>query len=305
MAFPPPLPARLGADRLDWAREKDGWPNAAHSRFIRCRPHDWHVQEAGQGRTLLLLHGAGGATQSWRALFPILAQHHHVVAPDLPGQGFSRLGTRLRLAPGPLAEDLATLCATEGWRPAAIIGHSAGGVLALELAERLGTRQVIGLNAALGQFEGVAGWLFPLMAKMMALNPLIPPLLARMAGGEARARELLESTGSTLDPLGIALYRRLMADKAHIDGTLAMMAQWDIRPLLARLEAITTDTVLMAGEADGTVPPEVSRRAAERMPNARYLGFPARGHLMHEDAAGEIAAAILAAVASREARAAS
>ncbi|MEM1065030.1 MAG: alpha/beta fold hydrolase BchO [Pseudomonadota bacterium] len=290
---------------MDWAREKETWPNAAHSRFIRCRPHDWHVQVAGRGDTLLLLHGAGGATQSWRALFPILAQSHHVVAPDLPGQGFTRLGTRLRLAPAPLAEDIVALCAAEGWRPTAIVGHSAGGVLALELAERLGSPQVIGLNAALGQFEGAAGWLFPLMAKMMALNPLIPPLLARMAGGESRARELLESTGSKIDPLGIALYRRLMADKAHIDGTLAMMAQWDIRPILARLETMKTHVVLMAGEADGTVPAEVSRRAAERIPNSRYLGFPALGHLMHEDAANDVAVAITAALAGQEARAAS
>lgn len=279
---------------MDWARDREIWPNAAHSRFVDVKPHRWHVQEAGVGPTILLLHGAGGATQSWRNLLPLLSKAAHVVAPDLPGQGFTKMGTRQRCGMVQMAQDLARLCDHEDWHPALIVGHSAGVPLALQLTAQVGDPPVIGLNAALGNFEGVAGWLFPLMAKMMALNPMIPPLLARLAGGEDRTRELLATTGSILDPLGVALYSRLMSDKGHIDGTLTMMSQWNIDPLLARLPTIETPTTLLVGSLDGTVPPETSHRAARQMPHATVKAFDGLGHLMHEEAAPLIADEILA-----------
>ena len=49
----------------------------------------WHVQVAGDGPVLLLLHGTGAATHSWRDLLPLLAERFTVVAPDLPGHGRS------------------------------------------------------------------------------------------------------------------------------------------------------------------------------------------------------------------------
>ncbi len=277
---------------MDWSRDGAIWPNANASRFIDAKPHRWHVQESGSGNTILLLHGAGGATQSWRGLFPLLAQEFHVIAPDLPGQGFTRLGTRLRCGLRPMAEDLARLCNAEGWAPTLIVGHSAGAALALELTRHLTPDAVIGINAALGKFEGVAGWLFPLMAKFMAINPVIPPLLARMAGGNARVTELLASTGSNIDAQGQTLYRRLMTDAGHIDGTLAMMSQWSIDPLLARLESIATPVHLIVGDRDGTVQPDVSARAAARLPHAKLTTLPGLGHLAHEEAPHRLAALI-------------
>ena len=278
---------------MDWGRDGGTWPNREASRFASVKPHLWHVQEAGRGETILLLHGAGGATQSWRGLLPILAEGAHVVAPDLPGQGFTRLGARLRLGLRPMAEDIAQLCASEGWEPDLIVGHSAGAVLALELARHLSPRGVVGINAALGTFEGVAGWLFPLMAKFMAINPLMPPLLARFAGNERRVAELLEATGSDIGPEGVELYRRLMTDSGHLDGTLAMMSQWHIERFLERLPEVMVPVRLIVGAADGTVDPEVSRRAAKRIPGAELVEIDGRGHLVHEEVPGEVAPLIL------------
>lgn len=282
---------------MDWARDRAIWPNADASRFVDVKPHRWHVQDAGQGPVVLLIHGAGGATQSWRALFPLLAEAHRVVAIDLPGQGFTRRGTRLRCGLTPMAEDVTRLMEAEALQPDVIVGHSAGAALALEMARQGNAPAVVGINAALGTFEGVAGWLFPLMAKFMALNPAIPPLLARMAGGEARVAELLRSTGSDIGPEGIALYRRLMTDSGHIDGTLSMMAQWNIEPLLRDLPNISTRTLLVTGSDDATVPPKVSRDAAARLPSATYDEIAGTGHLVHEEAPQIVADKIAAFVA--------
>jgi magnesium chelatase accessory protein len=277
---------------MDWARDGRDWPNREMSRFVGVRPHRWHVQEAGAGPTILLLHGAGGATQSWRHLLPLLARTHHVVAPDLPGQGFTRAGTRQRNTLARMAEDVGALCADQGWRPELIVGHSAGGALALELTGTLRPRGIVGINPALGTFEGMAGWLFPMMAKLLSLNPFVPVLFSRMAASEKRIAELLVSTGSTIDAEGVALYHRLASDRAHVDGTLAMMAQWDVEMLAERLAFIDTPCLFLVGEKDGTVPPRVAREAAARMPEAQVRGWEGRGHLLHEEAAGEVAEAI-------------
>ncbi|MAU52453.1 MAG: magnesium chelatase [Roseovarius sp.] len=275
---------------MDWARDLPGWPLSHLSRRVASRPHRWHVQETGTGPTLLLLHGAGASSHSFRALIPALAEDHHVVALDLPGHGFTALGTRARSGLGPMAEDIAALCRAEGWTPHAVIGHSAGAAAALQMARVAGPPlpRIVGLNAALDRFDGVAGWLFPMLAKLLALNPLTA--LAFAAGGNrmARARRLIESTGSHLDEEGLALYARLIGDRAHVDGTLQMMAQWDVAGLDAALPQIAAPCLLITGERDRAVPPSVSGRAATRLPRARHLSLPELGHLAHEESPAQV-----------------
>ncbi len=71
-------------DRPAFAREGRDWPNREASRFVTAGGLTWHVQEAGEGPVLLLVHGTGAATHSWRGLMPLLARDFRVIAPDLP-----------------------------------------------------------------------------------------------------------------------------------------------------------------------------------------------------------------------------
>jgi magnesium chelatase accessory protein len=273
----------------------ENWPNAQASRFVDCRPHRWHVQVAGTGPTLLLLHGAGGATISFRDLLPALARDFRVVAPDLPGHGFTRMGTRQRQGLDHMAADLSALLAQEGLTPDLIAGHSAGGAVALRLATLLPVPPVgvVGINAALSPFPGMAGWLFPMMAKALAASPLTA-LAVSLTSSQGNLRSLLRGTGSDIDEEGVLLYRRLVADRGHVEGTLAMMAQWKLDRLIDALPAIDLPVLLLAAENDRAVPPEVSRDAAARLPQARVAPMPGLGHLAHEEAPGDIAARIAA-----------
>jgi len=276
------------------------WPHRAASRQVRVLPHDWHVQVSGSGPDLLLLHGAGASGHSFRKLVPLLGGYRLVV-PDLPGHGFTRAGNRARLGIDPMAEDLARLCAEQGWHPVAILGHSAGAALALRLAELLPVppRALVGINAALGTFEGVAGWLFPKLARLLAATPLMGRLLAGAPGAQGRVERVLGSTGSKLDHEGLRLYQTLMASPAHLDCTLAMMAQWDLEPLIARLPRTRPPVLLVAAEGDRAVPPAVSRRAVDLIPVASFASVPRYGHLVHEEAPGQVASLILPWLAAR------
>lgn len=274
---------------MDWSRDLASWPLSHLSHRVTSRPHQWHVQEDGTGETVLLLHGAGGSTHSWRDILPLLAARYHVVAIDLPGHGFTRLGSRGRCSLPLMSRDILALCDARGWTPRAIIGHSAGAAIALSLAEHIGrdaarpAPAVLGVNAALGRFDGVASWLFPLLAKVLALNPLTASVFAMGRDHQARARRLIESTGSTLNAEGYALYARLIADRTHVDGTLQMMAQWSTDALNDRFGAIMAPCLLIGCARDKAVAPRISEDAAKRLGNARYLGLPDLGHLAHEE----------------------
>jgi magnesium chelatase accessory protein len=79
-------------DRLDW-------PNRDGSSFVAAGGIHWHVQRLGDPARprLLLLHGTGAATHSFRDLAPLLANDFSVLALDLPGYGFTGQPTRAGL----------------------------------------------------------------------------------------------------------------------------------------------------------------------------------------------------------------
>lgn len=274
------------------------WPLAHLSRFTRAGPHDWHVQEDGDGPLLLLIHGAGGGTQSFRHLFPLLTPSHRVAMFDLPGQGFTRPGAQRRFGLDPMAEDIAALMDAEGWTPMAIIGHSAGAALALRLAEMGRCDRVVGINAAISNFSGVAGVLFPLMAKALAAMPFVADIFTANAARPGSVERLIAGTGSDIAAEDLEFYRRLVSDRRHVSGTLSMMAQWRLDGLLSRLPALKADVLFVTGAGDKAVPPDVSAKMATRMPNARHIGLDGLGHLAHEEDAVRVLTTIAPFLAS-------
>jgi len=271
------------------------WPGRAYSRLVPCKPHRWHVQAVGQGPDVLLIHGAGGSTHSWARLAPLLAETHRVIMLDLPGQGFTRSPKGRARLPD-VAADIAALAGQEGWRPQMIIGHSAGAAVALEMVRKgLATPEaVVLINGALEDFEGPAGWLFPMMAKVLALNPFTGLLISQGSGGAAQVRRIIASTGSDLDDEALALYGRLIQRKSHVDGTLAMMAQWSLDALRRALPTISVPTLILHGEQDGAVPLRIAERAATAMPNAKLVVLPGIGHLAQEECPERVAEEIRA-----------
>jgi magnesium chelatase accessory protein len=280
----------------DWEVEGRDWPNRETSRFVVAGDLRWHVQIMGQGPPLLLLHGTGAATHSWRDLAPLLSTHYTIVAPDLPGHGFTDLDSRRAQTPTRMAARLTTLLSVLDVRPVALIGHSAGAAIAVRMALDGGAkpRSIISLNGALTPFEGVNGVIFPALAKMLFLNPLTEAFMAWRAANPAAVARIIAGTGSYLDSRGIDLYVRLMRCQRHVGAALSMMANWDLRPLQRDAARLDAHLVMMAAGGDRAVPPSVAHDFRRRVPNATVLDLPGLGHLAHEEAPGQLAKAILA-----------
>lgn len=273
--------------RLDWDRDGADWPNRAASGFVSAGGLRWHVQRMGAGPQILMLHGTGASTHSWRRLLPLLARDHEVVAPDLPGHGFTDPLPARRLSLPGMADAVSALATQLGVRPAIIVGHSAGAAIAIRMTldGRAAPASIVSLNGALLPiWTGFTAPFFTSVAKLLALNPFAPMLFARRARNPAVVDRLLRGTGSALADEDVRFYRRLAAAPSHVAGALGMMAGWDLKTFERDLGRLKTPLVLVTGENDGMVPADNAFDVRRRTPSARIVMLPGLGHLAHEEA---------------------
>ncbi|MFM2041670.1 MAG: magnesium-chelatase 30 kDa subunit [Pseudomonadota bacterium] len=306
---PGEAPPRFADDAPDWRIDGRDWPNRGLSRFVTAGHLRWHVQVGGPGApggppggtgdtaapdvisppVCLLLHGTGAATHSWRGLLPLLAAGMVVVAPDLPGHGFTTTPPSSRMTLPGMAAAVSALLDRLDLRPDVVIGHSAGAAILARLCldGRIAPRSLIALNGAFVPFREAQNPLFSGMARLLVLNPLVPRLFAWTAGGPSGVERLIRDTGSVPDRVGVALYARLLRRPAHVRGALSMMANWDLVPLLRDLPGLRPRLVLVTAGNDRAVQPEQARRVAALVPGSVLLPQPGLGHLSHEERPGE------------------
>ncbi len=270
------------------------WPHRAASRPVRAAGLEWHVQVAGHGPVLLLVHGTGAATHSWRGLLPLLAQHFTIVAPDLPGHGFTQAPAAARLSLPGMAHSLYGLLTMMNLRPVAAVGHSAGAAILARMAldGTLALHALISLNGAFIPLQGVAGQMFSPLARLLVGLPGLPQVFAWRARNPAVVEQLLAATGSTLDAEGVRWYGEVVRRPDHAASALGMMAHWDLRPLLSDLPRLDVPLLLIAGGGDRTVPPSQSADVQRLVPGAALATLPGLGHLAHEERPAEVAALI-------------
>lgn len=288
----------MSADKPEWDDEGRDWPNRAASRFVEAGGLRWHVQVMGEGPLALMLHGTGAATHSWRDLAPLLAKCFTLVMPDLPGHGFTELPARRRLTLDGMSALLGELVQVMGMKPDLAIGHSAGAAIAMRMTldGSIAPRRVVSLNGALMPFEGLAGFAFPVLAKIMFLNPLSVPIVAHRASKPGAVKRLIEGTGSVLDARGLDFYDRLFRTRRHIAGVTGMLAHWDLRALKQDMKRFAPKLTLICGSLDKAVPLNVAGAVAGVLPGAEKIVLDGLGHLAHEEAPERVAAVILDAV---------
>ena len=281
---------------MDWDAHKANWPNAHLSRFVQLPGQRWHVQTGGSGPVLLLLHGTGASTHSWRDLIAPLSVHYTVVCPDLTGHAF----TSPHLSQSPslphIARNLNALLEHLQVWPHAVIGHSAGAAIGAQLLldqTHRPTPVLMGLNPAWLPLHGVSSWLFPSAARLLALNPFSASLFARLCSQPHVVKALIASTGSQLDERGLGLYQRLLQSPGHVHGVLQMMRAWNLDALERALPRLKGPVFMHVGANDRTIPAEQTHSAHARIAQAQIVRVAGLGHLAHEEAPARTSAQIL------------
>ena len=261
------------------------WPNRSNSEFIKSDNYNWHIQKFGStGKKLLLIHGTGASSHSWYPLIKNLNLEFEILCLDLPGHGFTRALARQKKQLMIIVDQISLLLRNIDFYPNIIMGHSAGAAVAYELAKKIKTKpNTIAINAAFGQFSGLAGVAFPYFAKIASSTTIPARFLSLLASKEEIVRKLLASTGSIIPELQIKCYQYLFSNTEHVDGTLQMMADWDLGYFLDRLPEETAPIHFLVGDKDTTVPPHISKSWDQSMPNSSLTQFNGLGHLLHEE----------------------
>ncbi|MDF1542718.1 MAG: alpha/beta hydrolase [Anaerosomatales bacterium] len=262
------------------------------SLFVEVGGVEHHYVRSGTGgRVVIFLHGFGASTFSWRDTLPDIAARATAIAFDRPGFGLTERKLRGEwegpnpYSPTTQADNVIGLMDELGISQAVLVGHSAGGTIAVLAAARHPER-VSGLvleAPAIYTEGGAPRFVRPLLATPQARR--IGPLIVRraLAGdtGERLVRAAWADPSAVTDEV-IEGYRAPLAirdwDRALWELTIAP------RPDRAAdaLDSIECPVLVVAGTEDGTVPYADSARVAEVL-GARLATFEDTGHIPHEE----------------------
>jgi magnesium chelatase accessory protein len=222
---------------------------------------------------------------------PMLARHFNVIAPDLPGHGFTQSPPPHRLSLPGMASDLSQLLCVLKAKPEIVAGHSAGAAILARMCldGTIAPKLLVSLNGAFMPFGAVANHLLSPLARLLVMNPFVPRAFAWQALHAGAVERLIQNTGSTIDAQGIANYRKLVRSPAHVAAALRMMANWRLEPLLHDLPRLMTRLLLVVAEGDRSISPDVARQVREVYPYAIIERLPGLGHLAHEEQPQRIA----------------
>lgn len=246
-----------------------------------------HYQCAGAGPPVLLLAGFGGSTFSWRHVLPALADCHRLYPLDLPPFGYAERLREPLYTVRWLARLAHAFCQAWGLDQVAVVGHSLGGMVALQLAHDhpLLVRQLALVAPALYRWE-----------RLPLCGLLRFPLLARAAlyyafGSPGRIRRALRTAyGNPAAVTGEVVrgYYLPLCLPGTIDAVLAMLASPHADDLPEGLHRITAPTLLIWGERDRIVPLADAEPLRAQLPAAHLRVLPGVGHLPAEERPHEV-----------------
>lgn len=281
------------ADRVQtWTERTAGLDRVYHVDGRRDRPLVFRESGPNEARlTLLLIHGLGSSKACWQYVLPRLERQHRVVMMDLPGFGDSDRPPGFDGSIGAQADVVRKFILERRLENLVIVGWSYGGAVALETvlpffrgggAERF--RGLVLLAPCALAFRPPRGYAY-------AQDPLVRFYLTWLAPPSSIAAILL--SGSFADEARIPPelrreYERTAARVAARQATIRAGREI-FRELAARrhdphrYEAIGCPVLLVWGDRDEIVPPEVMHRLADVLPRASMHVIPDCGHSPAEE----------------------
>ncbi|MEN2975498.1 MAG: alpha/beta hydrolase [Candidatus Caldarchaeales archaeon] len=229
----------------------------------------------GDNHPLLLIHGWGSSSYSWRRNYPDLSKTFKIVALDLPGFGNSApLPSGINL--DSVSSHIFNLLDQLDLRQTYLVGHSMGGVISAYLAgkrpERI-SKLVLESPSFLGRR--------PFFTDLVK-NKVIAKILIRFLISKSFVRRGLRSSYGNPDLITEetieGYYQSVVKSGYTLLEASDILKEFDI----GILERITCPILFVLGEKDKWIPIEETMRIADRM-NAQIAVIPGAGHIPHEE----------------------
>ena len=257
-------------------------------RHLSLHGHQVAYRVAGEGQTLILLHGIAGDSRTWLEPMRRLAERYRLVAPDLLGHGDSDkpVGDYSLGAHACVVRDLLQAL---GIVRATLVGHSLGGGIALQLTYQfpdLCERMVLVASGGLGRDVSPLLRALSLPGAEAVLSLAVPSFVLRR--GEA-LRAWLQRRG--ISAPGLAEKWNAYASLAD-EGTRRAFVR-ELRAVVDqggqfvsahdRLYLARHPTMIVWGGRDSMIPVAHARRAHAAIPGSRLEIFPDADHFPHAE----------------------
>lgn len=252
-----------------------------------------HYREAGEGPTLLLIHGLMTSSYSWRYMIEPLAKRYRLVIPDLPGAGESQAGPSGAYGAAEMAAWIGDFQEALGIVGCLAVGNSMGGYLCM--------RRALAAPGAFAKLVNIHSPAFP-DAKLDLLGVVAKaPGAAALAAWLARRDPLrwvhrnvhyydeslksLEEARAYGDPLSTAEGSRAFA--AFLTETMAPSAlrafTGELGARRVRGETFPCPLMLLYSRQDPLVAPENGDRLGALLPDAKLVWIDQTSHFAHVD----------------------
>jgi pimeloyl-ACP methyl ester carboxylesterase len=259
------------------------------SRIELCGYEVNYIERNPQGeRLLVLLHGFGASTYSWRTVIDQLGERDHVIAYDRPGFGqterpLSWSGENPYSLQGQVALLNAVIDRFAAGREVILLGHSAGGQLAAHFVIHNPDR-IAGLIL---ESPAILTPGPPHLATLMLRLPFLQQLGPKLVNGFAKVGNKILFNSfydkSKLTEQVIRGYERPMDIAGWQRGFWEFLKADKRTDVAKRLSEIAIPTFVVTGIADQIVDVEDSMKVAERIAGHRIYLVPEAGHLAHEE----------------------
>jgi pimeloyl-[acyl-carrier protein] methyl ester esterase len=229
-----------------------------------------YVKVTGNGPDLVLLHGWAMHGRIFDGLIDELSKHYRVHCIDLPGHGRSTdetFSTQL--------DELATTVAPAIPDDAIVLGWSLGGLLAMNLAQRINLRALVLVSSSV-RFIANTDWPHGMAPDVFAqfftrlqqnMPATVQDFLRLQVRGDSHAAE-------TFATLKASLLQHPAVPQALQNG-LALLRDADESASIAKVEL---PVLMVTGEYDRITHPDACAQLAQQLPNARYALIKRAGH---------------------------
>ncbi len=248
-----------------------------------------HYQTVGQGPPVLLIHGWASSWRMWtRSMSRLAEAGYQAWAVDLIGFGQSDKPADGWYSLDRYSHTLSAFCEQMGLDRPAVVGHSMGGTIALDLAVRRRTRVLLAVAPVVNG------------ALSYSLHLLLTSRLARWLFGWTRNRAFFSMLGEMKLVATPGLFRDPVRRRNHQDlrATTVNAAVGSLRTVVSSnlekdLPTICAPTLVLVGGRDAVVSPAQGKLAGQLIPQAQLVVWPDATHQLIDERGDEFDALML------------
>jgi pimeloyl-ACP methyl ester carboxylesterase len=252
-------------------------------KLVRVGEQLVHVEQAGCGEPVVLLHGFGGSSHAWRLLMPTLAKRYRVIAPDLNGFGWTQRPREVgAYTYAGQAETVLGALRALGVERFHLVGHSYGGGLALWLAARhpARVRSLVLVSSVLPDYsqQQRQAW-----ARFRGLNWLLVHFFVLSRAAVRRTLEYCIHDRELVTPELVDAYRERLLVEGVEDAYYGLMAPLDLPMPDVALDEVQAPTLVLWGREDKVIPLARAETYVPQIPGAELVVLDGCGHLAMEE----------------------